>query len=255
MIPVRSVLTALAFHVALLSAAPAAFLIGYDDATDPAYASGWANGSNGGFGFGPWGQFNLATFGIGDSNSNGSLGGPGINLAGQAWQAQQGVGWGGAMAGRSIGLFNPGDTLEVDVDFGAVPDPGQGVSVFGAMDACQVQAVGSPAGGFLAINTFSTTVPTLMPYSDGGYRVTFAHVAAGSMDVTLLSLASSVSLTYSVPYSPGVGIHNVSFQGNNAAAGQEFYANRLRLLSIVPEPSTLSLLGAALAGLALRRRR
>lgn len=241
--------------VALPCSASASFVIGYDDALDSAYDFGWTNGSNGGYGFGAWNLFYLANFGTGDSNTNGTFGGPGINTGGRAWKAQQAAGWGGAVGGRGIGMFNPGDALEIDVDFGAVPDPGQGVAVFGASDVCQVQAIGSPAGSNLRINTNTGTLVTAVPYGDGGFRVTFDHVAAGSLDVTILSLASSISQTYSVAYAPGVGTHFLSMQANNPSAGQELYANRMRLTSPVPEPTTLTGLGLALALLACRRRR
>src|SRR5437762_3246712 len=62
--------------------------IAADNASDLAYAGGWADGSNGGFGFQPWqilGLGNTAHY-IGDSNSNGFGGGPGINTpVDRAW--------------------------------------------------------------------------------------------------------------------------------------------------------------------------
>jgi hypothetical protein len=93
----------LALIVVAPAPASAAIVLAYDDAADPTYNSGWAAGSNGGFGFGPWTH---SIFGLlhamGDSNLNGSLGGPGINVGGRAWEAAHQPNASGAVAGQSI---------------------------------------------------------------------------------------------------------------------------------------------------------
>lgn len=230
-----------------------AVVIAFDDASDAAYNTGWANGSNGGYGFGAWSHSANGTHSMGDSNTNGTLGGPGINVGGRAWRAEHNPGWQGSVAGRSINSFNIGDALEVDVDFGLSPGSGQGVAVIGAADVCQVQAVSSSST--LLINNFAGSITTTMPYSDGGFRVRFEWVSSASMDVTLTSFASSLSQTYTVAYAPGAGSHFVTFQTENPVAGQALYASRMAVYSPVPEPFSLAGIAVGFAGLLRRRTR
>lgn len=57
-------------------------ILAYDDACDPIYnADGWLDGQNGGSGFGAWSLFDSLniSYNVGDSDSNDTIGGPGIN--------------------------------------------------------------------------------------------------------------------------------------------------------------------------------
>ncbi len=238
--------------VALPGMASASFIIAYDDAADATYNSGWGNGSNGGYGFGAWSHSTVGTHAMGNSNANGALGGPGINVGGRAWQAELNPGWSGAVTGRTLGSYSLGDSFEIDVDFGAASAPGQGVAIFGSGDFCQVQAIGTSSGSLL-INTNATTIVTSVPYSDGGYRVTFGMVSATALDVTILSFASSVSQTYNVAYAPGSGAQTMTLQTTNPPSGQAIYASRMMITSPVPEPASMIALG--IGTLALVRRR
>jgi hypothetical protein len=63
-----------------------------DTTADPTYTNGWANGSNGGWGFGPWtfkGSGVLGSAGngffIGSSTNNASGASPGIDVSGKSW--------------------------------------------------------------------------------------------------------------------------------------------------------------------------
>jgi uncharacterized repeat protein (TIGR03803 family) len=63
----------------------------FDNAADPVYSGGWTNGSNGGYGFGPWKltatSLNVNTNGyiVGTSTNNAFGTSPGIDTFGQSW--------------------------------------------------------------------------------------------------------------------------------------------------------------------------
>ena len=219
----------------------AVFLVAYDDASDPAYDSGWVTGSNGGYGFGAWGLFELGTFGTGQSNDNGTQGGPGIDIAGRSWMAQQATGWNGAIAGRAIGAFATGEQFEVDVDFGSTTLPGQSVNLVNGSDFCVVSTVGS----LLSIETNAGSVMTTVPYSDGGFTIRLTRVTDGTLEVFIRNLFTSTDEIHTVSYAPDLAGTSVTFSISNPLAGQEMYVNRMSLLSPVPEPGMPVMLGIA----------
>jgi hypothetical protein len=231
----------------------ASVVVGYDDASDSAYNSGWATGSNGGFGFGQWFLSSVGTNGIGDSNTNGSLGGPGINIGGKSWQSQQGVNWNGAIVSRTIGNFALGNVFEVDIDFGNLSVGNQTFSLFdsGFNDFIQIGSTGG--SGLITIETMAGISTTSVAYSDGGYRLGFTHTSSSIVDVSITTLATSATTTYSVGYGGNAGGHLFTIGGNNPVTGQEIYSNRLKMTAAVPEPASIAALSLGLA--LLRRRR
>lgn len=245
--------TTLLIGAAIMSSFAHAYVVGYDDTSDSAYSSGWAAFSNGGFGFGPWSFSSVSTNGLGDSNSNGSLGGPGINVGGKSWQSQQGIGWNGAMVSRNIGNFIVGNVFEIDVDFGNLAVGSQVINIFdGALtDYIQVQSTGGT--GLMTIASYYGFTTTSVPYSDGGFRLKFAYTSTSNVDVSITSLASSTTSTYSVFYTGTPGSHELSIGGNHPVAGQQIYTNRLKMTSPVPEPASLA--GLSLGFVLLLRRR
>lgn len=252
----RSITCSLIFTALALagSHAQAAFVQAYDDASQSAYNSGWTFGSNGGFGFGSWFMpgGTISTNLIGDSNGNGTAGGPGINIAGKSWQSYLSPTWVGAAAGRSIGTFGLFETFEIDVDFGITGGSGTGVSLFAGSDYLQVGALGTNP---LKIYTNAGTITTTMPYSDGGYRILFSVVNSNTMDVKITSLATSTSESHLATYG-GIGnLNTLSFQHDGVAgSGQSIYANRMEKVFLAPEPATMSALGLGIAA-CLRKRR
>lgn len=269
----RTSLFVVAGAVALASGSWAA-LIGYDDASDPAYAGGWTNGSNGGFGFGPW-QIsatgaNSGWF-IGDSNGNGSGAGPGINTpVNRAWGmwandssgGSNPPGPGAVVASRRFanGPMNVGDTFSIDIDNGWI-DNGRSVG-FGLASPTgmwQFEFMFAGGGQFYLTNDSAGLVATTLGFTDGGLRTTFTKTGLFSYDFTATRLSDNVSITRSFTIR---GITNNdslidSMYLWNLTAGfnspRDFYANRMNL-EAVPEPFTLAL-GAAGLAVAVRRRR
>lgn len=234
------------------TATEAAIILAYDDAADPTYNSGWAAGSNGGFGFGVWTHSPfIAVNALGDSNLNGSLGGPGINVGGRAWEAAHAPNASGAVAGRMLGAYTVGDSFEVDVDFGATPN--QGVALLGGGDYCQVQA--TTTSPTLVLNFNSGSMVTGIPYSDGGYRVRFDRISLGALDVTITSFSSSLSSSYNVPFAPAPGTLLMTLQTENPVVGQSIFASRMQVTRPVPEPSSTALLCLGMLASVCRRGR
>lgn len=247
--------------VLLMSAATAvcsahAYVVGYDDTSDPVYSSGWAALQNGGYGFGPWYFSAVSTNGLGNSNSNGSLGGPGINVGGNAWGSQQGIGWTGAMVSRNIGSFTLGNVFEMDVDFGDLSVGSQVVNLFdGALtDYLSVQSTGGT--GLMTIQSqYGGTVTTSVPYNDGGFHLSFAMTSSSNVDVSITSLATSTTSTYSILYTGVPGSHELTIGGNHPVPGQEIYTNKFKMSSPVPEPSSLLALPLGFVWLVRRKPR
>lgn len=231
----------------------ASVVVGYDDASDAAYSSGWTTGSNGGFGFGQWFLSSVATNGVGDSNTNGSLGGPGINIGGKSWQSQQGVNWNGAIVSRGIGNFALGNVFEVDIDFGNLSVGNQTFSLFDSAFNDFIQIGSTGGSGLMTIETMAGISSTSVAYSDGGYRLGFAHTSSSIVDISITTLATSSTITYSVGYGGNAGTHNITIGGSDPVTGQEIYSNRLKMTAPVPEPASIAALSLGLA--LLRRRR
>ncbi|MBS1706000.1 MAG: PEP-CTERM sorting domain-containing protein [Armatimonadetes bacterium] len=245
---------ALIFCSAILSTFAHAVVVGYDDTSDPAYSSGWTALSNGGFGFGPWYFSSVSTNGLGDSNTNGSSGGPGINVAGKSWKSQQGIGWNGAMVSRNIGNFAVGNLFEIDVDFGDLPTGVQAISLFDSALTDFLQVRSSGGTGLMTIQSTYNFITTSVPYSDGGFRLGFAYTSGTNINVSITSLATSVTSTYAVSYTGVAGSHELSIGGNNPVPGQEIYTNRLVMNSPVPEPMSILALSLGMACVRKRRR-
>jgi hypothetical protein len=135
------------FNNLLIEDAPSTNLVAYDDAADGAYASGWTNNANGGFGFTPWSLFS--------TNGNGGAGGhflgtnpPNTDLqfidtGRRAWGAfandsgnpAAGVQLANALRGLPGGALQVGQTLGFSLEHGGI------ASVNGQV---QIRLLGTP---------------------------------------------------------------------------------------------------------------
>jgi len=237
-----------------------------DTADDPAYDSGWTNGSNGGYGFGPWSitiNVNGGTF-IGSSANN--AGGSGdIDTGGESWGM-----WSGADGDVNVtrvfsnGTLAVGEVFYIDLDNGWVASGGGSVGL-GLQNSAgdnlwEYYFVGGDTD--YTINDNAGQWDSGIPWTADGMSLSFQ-----------LTGQTSYSFQVTAYYEGGTSSTNHSFTGHlisqtdqdiarfhlwsyHAGSGSEydFFANTAQV--VVPEPTTLTLLaGAGVALLAVRRRR
>ena len=249
--------------------------IAFDSASDPAYGGGWTNGSNGGYGFGPWNLSHPSpstTFGIGPSTANGdglddgvyngvpSDGDIGIALRLQGTNFT-------ATAGRlfSSGRLAIGQTFSIDFDNGDY-----GYETRYAIQLYQTDSSFNPVdlafelflhlGSFYGYLDTGFGTTTLIEYGTEGLRFSFS--LTGEIDygtatnysyVASLVRADGVSTSWTgeVAYRPDYLQLEHSIPIGADATVNGFYVNNL---SIVPEPSTLAILVCGAGCLWLRTR-
>ena len=245
-----------------------ASLLAADSAADAAYLSAWGEGSNGGYGFGPWSFVNYGggtpirfigtstTNGDGDGNHNGD-----IDTAGRAW-----------------GIRPSGDTFAVRPFSGAL-DVGQSVhfeldhGYYNGGEIVGVRLINS----LTALDNFNTNefefrlldLGTIYPYqayaspikfgpfrfSDGGFRVTFTLTSSSTYSMSAIRYHDTEpTTTWSTSGelargNPIVGLALHTNSGGNPPSYYEYFNS----IVITPEPASLSMLAVGLV--MLRRRR
>jgi hypothetical protein len=269
------VVGASAFSSAMTYAATMAF----DTATDAAYDDGWQAGDNGGFGFGAWDFTGTYDTPVGQTMDIFSH----PNDLGRAWtlfnaNAPPGPGTGTdiAQAGRAIpGGLKPGDTIHVVIDnpterqffrgYTARFNTGGGNTVFGGTPQSRM-AVGTfeygTNGKWFATGTGGD--PTLSDVDTShGMRIdlTLTGINTFNLKMTPLNnpaIAYQKSGTLDGP--AGSAIDWVEFELYNTdsdyypthtitGGDTDFYISNM-WITVIPEPSTVTLLAMAGAGLA-----
>ncbi|MGZ5504102.1 MAG: PEP-CTERM sorting domain-containing protein [Chthoniobacterales bacterium] len=242
-----------------------------DNAADPAYNSGWANNSNGGTGWGTgWAFNNVASdysIGSSTSNANGDNGNPGGGIAGDGDIDTSGKAWGlSGTAGNPAtairffnGALNAGNSLSIQMDTGFIDNGG--VDEFDLRDSSfglflQVLFTGGTSD--YIVRDGAGDHDTGIAFTDEGLniKIQITGLSGGiySYNIMMNVLGGSVfnlSSNLNVP-APGSTITNMALISSaGAGADHILYFNNA---TVVPEPSTIALLGLGGLGLFLKLR-
>jgi hypothetical protein len=258
-----------------------AALPAFDSAADPAYDTGWADGSNGGYGFGPWqittnndnSQIFAGTF-IGDAGASGLN--PAIDTNGRAFgmyaNTTGNVNGASADAMRDFtgGTLLPGQSFSLDIAIN-YRDGAKGVILNSTQNPFGYDLGAFFTGGFpesSSLTLYDLVTLQSVNYSfdiydpNAIYHLTFTMIDASHLqaDLDLTTLSGTqhlVTLTAnSAPIATGFNL----FYGSTAPYYPQddlFFNNFAVTGTAVPEPSAVALLviGAITAGASRRRKR
>lgn len=255
---VHRLIIALALALSPLAAAQ----IATDNASN--YGGSWINGSNGGSGFLAWSLSNNdngATLFAGNFLGDSTAGAGNINTGGVSFGLYANPATAFVNADRAFTLaLTTGNvfTFQLALNFD------NGNKGFNLFAGSQGQVFNFNVGGGASVSASSGA--TLNPGSGTGYNY-------GGNDAVInvtLGVTSSTQFSYNISRTSESGFQGTLFSGTvtgltDALSGFRFYVsgtaagidqNNLYVnsLSVVPEPSTIALLGLGLAAFALRRK-
>jgi hypothetical protein len=246
-------------------------LIASDTASDPAYSSGWTNGSNGGSGFGAW-QLSPTTnsgtggFFIGDSTQNGG-GGSGASGSSLGINTPNADAFGiYANSGTTSNAYRPLtfplsvlQTISFSIDNGYVNNPGSvGISLLagGSSGAVRFEFYFNGGTSDYTIQDATGTHDSGIGYTDGGLSLALTATSAStySLSVAPANGGSTSNFTGTFAGTPSSSdidtFRAFDYNSSNNTAGN-FYINSIA----VPEPTAVTLMVAAGALLLVRTRR
>lgn len=240
-----------------------------DDAGNAVYGGGWNTGMNGGFGFGSWAQQvpeGVGYFYVNSYTANPATVGPGIDTAGVSWGLSVSNSTSAstfAMRPFTGGSLSVGQTFEISLQNGYVDGGSVGIDL---RDGTSMDAYNTGerlslyfSGGWHIYD--GNTNPNLLSYDTGGFKVDFTLTSANTYSLTMINLDpnagsgnQSITVTGTLGGTADAGIDSVTLysQQNTTDAYHNMYFNSM---AIIPEPSSIALVGVGLLGLLLRRRR
>lgn len=218
-----------------------------DNAADPVYNNGWQTSDNGGYGWQPWSVSGQGIT-LGDSNTNGSGGGPGINTAGRAW---------------ALGHTSTSDYATRQLQTAMAVNDVMGMAIDAAPGGINSLDFRLMSG---SSNIFSLHfMPSMIGYSDNtgfhvvsstladsGYKFSFTNQGGGNYGASLNQLGTINTTVWSgsIPNVPITGIGVQVFSSSLNPADKHF----INSMDVVPEPATVVALGTGLAAILKRRR-
>jgi len=232
--------------------------LAFDDAGDPLYSqSGWANGDNGGFGFGPWdlellGVSGMAGFYLGDSSLNGDGMSGDINTG-------EGVAFGLfaeggklAMATRNLpGVLRVEEKFFIDMDTGFINNSEQngglgngkvGVQLRNSEGGTRFEFTLSNGDPYYKINGIQTP----RPFTADGVHLEFVLTGVDSYWVSVSGLSEPLTGRLAGE-GPIDQLAFFNFSSGSGTSQHAFFNNP----TVVPEPAVVLLLG--LGGVLLAR--
>lgn len=259
--------------VGLLVTSARAATTGSDNAAAYSGANNWSP-ANGGSGFGAWVFSNTGTPNqsgnfIGSSTSNGGTGGGtngsslGIDTSGNAWGLYGNSGQTANATRPFTGTLSIGQTVSIDIDQGF--EQGGSVVGIGLQNGAGSNLVEVYYAGGDSVNSWkkndSGGQANLSPnvgFTSNGLHLSITLNTATTYSGTLAQLnggSASASFSGTLISQTDEGIAQIrlfNFNAGSGGAANAFFNN----LAIVPEPSTMALVGLGLFGaLALRRRK
>lgn len=240
--------------------------VAYDDAFPQ-----WDTGDNGGTGFGAWTlspdpNSGTAGFFTGSATQNGTGGSSGgaINVGGDSWGLYANGG-ATAVAYRPLtgSSLSAGQTFSIDMDngwndgvVGFVLRNGNNTTDKNAGQRLEFLHFGGQGNYWIVTNAGSAVIDTGVAWTDGGLHIDVELLSLDLASVRIIRLDNAVTNTLSVALGGtlGSGIDSVALYNQYAGSGQN-YDLFFNSMSIVPEPSTLVLALAGLAGVWMIRRR
>jgi hypothetical protein len=269
----KKTLLALVATLSALSLAHAAN-IASDDQTQTAYDDGWTTGDNGGTGFGAWtltttsgdggqnGHFIASSTGNADGLDNGTVGGVAsdgdIDTGGEAWGMYANSGQtAGAVRPLSGGSLSVGQTITLDFDNGYIDNGsvvGIGLQNSSGENVWEAFFVGGNSS--YQFNQSGGVTNTAVGYTDEGLSIAFTLTGASTYSATITTLGGASDTISGSLLSPagGSSVDQIRIFNFNAGSGgsANVYANSLQ---VIPEPTTMAMMGIGLAGAFLARRR
>lgn len=230
------------------------FAVVFDCALDPAYNDGWQSGDNGGSGFGAWslsGGSNAGQF-VASSNNNGGGGGPGIDTGGLSWG-----GWAnqGDVSSASRSILSPlvtGETFFCYFDNGWIDSGSLVQTGLTAPGSGSVLRFTGGMNNYELIDDAGTTT-TSLAFSDRGLILEWTITSATTYDFRAIRMEDNQS------WNTSRTIANTAFDRfifQNVSAGfnptNDAFINST---GVVPEPSSLAVLGLAGLAMIIRRKR
>jgi len=224
--------------------------LAFDEANDPVYLqTGWANGDNGGFGFGDWdlellGVSGTAGFFIGDSSLNGDGMSGDINSTGGGAFGLFAEGGKLAMATRNLpGEMQVEEKFFIDMDTGYINNSEQngglgngkvGVQLRNSEGGTRFEFTLSNGDPYYKINGLQTP----RPFTDDGLHLEFVLTGTDTYWLSVSGLSQPLTGTLA-----GAGpIDQVvlfNFSSGSGTSRHAFFNNP----TVVPEPGVMALVG------------
>jgi hypothetical protein len=225
---------------------------GYDTAANSAYSGGWANGSNGGFGFGAWSHSTTS----GNSSQNGHFAGTGHSAFGRSW----GLYANSSQTASSVRTFNGGalslnQTFSISMDTGFIDTGGTvGLSLQqGGTNRLEFYFVGGGTG--YRYNNGSE-VNTGVGFTTAGLRIFVTPTATNQARLRVTNATESSELfNQLITVTNATAIDRVRLFNANAGSGMDGVNDQFFDDLAIPEPGSAGVVLAGVALLSLRRRR